>query len=290
MTVLRALALGLALAAGSLGAPDSSSGDAAAQRVAPEGAPARVVSMNLCTDQFALMLAAPGQLVSVSHISADPLTSPMAEEAAAYTLNHGSAEQIYLMRPDLVLAHPWTDQTAIAMLRRLGLRVVQVPGVETLADITDRLAQVGALLGREDAAQTLIRQFETDLAALATPPRRPRAALYGANGYTTGEGSLSHEILTRAGFRNIAAEVAPSATGQIALELLVVASPDLVLRSQAYPGASQAEEILHHPALEALIAAGAGHETSPDWACGTPRVVEALRRLIEMRETMATPP
>ena len=34
-------------------------------------APARVVSMNLCTDQLAMMLAAPGQLVSVSHLATE---------------------------------------------------------------------------------------------------------------------------------------------------------------------------------------------------------------------------
>ncbi len=142
--------------------------------------------MNLCTDQFALMLAAPGQLVSVSYVSADPVTSPMADAAATYPLNYGSAEQIYLMRPDLVLAHPWSDPTAIAMLRRLGVHVVQVPGVERLTDIPDRLAQVGVLLGRQDHAQTLIRQFEADLAALGTHPPGARAAFFGANGYSMG--------------------------------------------------------------------------------------------------------
>ena len=271
MPLLRALIFGLAFAAGPSGAQE---------------APQRVVSMNLCTDQFALMLAAPGQLVSVSHVATDPLSSPMAEVAAAYPINRGSAEQIYLMRPDLVLAHPWTDPTALAMLRRLGVEVVQVPGVQRLADIPERLATFGALLGREEAAETLIRQFETDLEALAALPPGPRAAFYGANGYSLGEGSLSHEILTRAGFRNIAPEIGRSDSGQIALELLVMAAPDLILRSALYPGASRSEEILHHPALQSLIAAGRGLDVGSDWACGTPHVVAALRDLVDLRRAM----
>ncbi len=273
MKALRALLLGLAVVAGPLGA----------QTPQP---PQRVVSMNLCTDQFALMLAAPGQLVSVSHVATDPLSSPMAEAAAAYPPNHGGAEQIYLMRPDLVLAHPWSDPTAIAMLRRLGLTVVQVPGVQHLSDIPDRLATVGALLGREQAAEAMIRQFESDLAALGSEPPGPSAAFYGANGYSMGEGSLSHEILTRAGFRNIAPDIGRSESGQIALELLVMAAPDLILRTALYPGASRSEEILHHPALQSLIAAGAGIELGADWACGTPHVVAALRDLVALRRTM----
>ena len=275
MRPLRALVVGLALVAGPLGAQDP---------------PQRVVSMNLCTDQFALMLAAPGQLVSVSYISADPVTSPLADLAAAYPLNHGSAEEIYLLAPDLVLADPWTDPAALAMLRRLGIRVEQVEGVRALSDIPDRLRRFGDLLGRQDAAKALIDQFESDLATLTAPQDGPRAVIYFPNGYSLGEGSLSHEILTRAGFRNIATELTPSATGQIALELLVLAAPDLIIRDRPYPGASRAEELMHHPALAALIAGGAGHESGPDWACGTPRVIAALRALVEMRQRIEAAP
>ena len=275
MRPLCALAFGLALVAGPLGAQDP---------------PQRVVSMNLCTDQFALMLAAPGQLVSVSYISADPVTSPLADLAAAYPLNHGSAEEIYLLAPDLVLTDPCTDPAALAMLRRLGIRVEQVEGVRALSDIPDRLRRFGDLLGRQDAAKALIDQFESDLATLTAPQDGPRAVIYFPNGYSLGEGSLSHEILTRAGFRNIATELTPSATGQIALELLVLATPDLIIRDRPYPGASRAEELMHHPALAALIAGGAGHESGPDWACGTPRVIAALRALVDMRQRIEAAP
>ena len=275
MRLLRALALGLSVVAGPSGAQD---------------APQRVVSMNLCTDQFALMLAAPDQLVSVSYISADPVTSPLADLAARYPLNHGSAEEIYLLAPDLVLADPWTDPAALSMLRRLGIAVVQVEGVRQLSDIPARLRRFGELLGRQAEAEALIGQFETDLAALSAPQDGPRAVIYFPNGYSLGEGSLSHEILTRAGFRNIATELTPSATGQIALELLVMAAPDLIIRDRPYPGASRAEELMHHPALAALIAAGAGHESGPDWACGTPRVIAALRALVEMRQMIEAAP
>ena len=46
-------------------------------------APRRVVSINLCTDQLAMMLAAPGQLVSVSQLAGDPHSSAMAEAGEA---------------------------------------------------------------------------------------------------------------------------------------------------------------------------------------------------------------
>jgi iron complex transport system substrate-binding protein len=39
--------------------------------------PRRVVSMNLCTDQLAMLVAAPGQLLSVSRIARDPRVSAL---------------------------------------------------------------------------------------------------------------------------------------------------------------------------------------------------------------------
>ena len=64
---------------------------AAALAAAPAhaDAPRRVVSMNLCTDQLAMLVAGEGQLLSVSPLSADPRGSAMADVAAGYPLNHG---------------------------------------------------------------------------------------------------------------------------------------------------------------------------------------------------------
>src|SRR5690606_34859374 len=75
---------------------------------AASAAPARVVSMNVCTDQMAMLVAADGQLRSVTHLATDPQTSAMVDEAKAFPVNHGLAEEIFLMRPDLVLAGTYT--------------------------------------------------------------------------------------------------------------------------------------------------------------------------------------
>jgi iron complex transport system substrate-binding protein len=252
-------------------------------------APQRVVSMNLCTDQLALMLAAPGQLISVSDIARDPLTSPMADAAADVPINHGGAEQIYLLNPDLVVASIYSNPAVLDMLRRLGIRVEQLDIVQTLDEVPERVADMGALLGREARADAIIAQYQADLAALTTPPDGPRAAFYYPNGYTLGTGSMSDQILTRAGFRNIADELSPTAAGRVALELLVLADPALIVSSANYAGASRSEAILSHPALQSVIAAGEAHTSTADWVCGTPHVIRAIRDLAETRTRMTAP-
>lgn len=50
--------------------------------------PKRVVSINVCTDQLAILLAREGQLQSVSYLSQDPELSVMAAKARQLPANH----------------------------------------------------------------------------------------------------------------------------------------------------------------------------------------------------------
>lgn len=247
--------------------------------------PNRVVSMNLCTDQLALMLADEGQLISVSRIAHDPLTSALYDQALAFPINHGGAEEIFLLQPDLVLAGVWSDPATIAMLQSLGIEVAQVGVADSLADVPALMREVGALLGREAVAERIVAEFEANLQQLMTQPDEggSRAAFYYPNGYTLGTGTLSHDIVTRAGFAHIAEELGRSSSGRVALELMVLARPDLVIGTSPYPGASRSEEILRHPALLSLTEAARGAESGPDWICGTPKVLEALAEMSDLR-------
>ncbi len=253
----------------------------AAALAAPAGAaPARVVSVNLCTDQLAMLLAAPGQLVSVSHLARDPMVSAMADRAAAMPVNFGSAEEVFALAPDLVLAGTFSTRATVAMLRRLGIPVLEVPPVASLAEARAQIAAVGAALGREGAAAALLAALDQGLAALAAPPGpRPRVALYGANGWTGGAATLSGELVALAGLDNIAAALGLAAGGFVPLELLLVAAPDLVLPGRVYPGASRAEEILSHPALRRAARIAPARPAEADWICGTPHLLRALAAL-----------
>ncbi|MCC1480232.1 ABC transporter substrate-binding protein [Roseibaca sp. Y0-43] len=245
------------------------------------GPPERVVSINLCTDQLAMLLAAPGQLLSVSHISHDPNVSVMRDQALGYPVNHGQAEEVFAMAPDLVLAGQFTSSYTVGLLRRLGVEVAQLPIVTSLDQIPDAIRDMGRLLGREDHAEAVAEQFTADLAALrADPDRRPRAALHYANNYTSGDKSLANDILTAAGLANIALEAGLSGGGVLPMERLIMLMPDLIISGEAYPGASRSEAVLTHPALDALRDRHAGRAiTDAEWVCGTPTVLRAIARL-----------
>ncbi|MEL7460741.1 MAG: ABC transporter substrate-binding protein [Pseudomonadota bacterium] len=238
----------------------------------------KVVSMNVCTDQLAMLVAGPDQILSLSHLARDPSQSAMAIEALRFGVNHGRAEEIFLAAPDVVLASTFSNPATIAMLRRVGVEVIAFPPAQSLADIPDRLAQMGEVLKRPAAAAERIAAFETDLAAL---PRREgvRAALYGPGGYYRGPRTLAGDILNAAGLATVSDTVGRDVGGFVSLEEMVMAAPDLLITPDAPNAPSRSHAVLEHPALGAVTAERAF--TNRNWVCGTPAVLDAARALIE---------
>lgn len=242
--------------------------------------------MNLCTDQLAMLLADEDQLISVSHLARDERSSAMAEVAEDYPINHGRAEEVFLLAPDLVVTGVFSAAVASEMLERLGVRVVRFSPASSLEDVRAHILRMGAVLGREEAAAAMAARFDADLARLrAEAAVRPRAALYAPNGYSSGDRTLAGEILAAAGFDNIAAEIGFSAGGILPMEVLMMAQPDLVVTSERFPAASRAEELFDHPALDGG-AGGTAPRTSHDWVCGTPFVLRAVAEMAEARRAL----
>jgi len=242
-----------------------------------QAGPPRVVSMNLCTDQLVMQIADPDQIISLSAMARDEHSSAMRDEAHEYAQNTGSAEQIYLTKPDLILAGLYTEKASVNMLQSLGLQVEIFDPEESFDNIRDNILRMGDLLGHPDRAARMVADFDQRLADLQSGiTTRPRAALYGANGYTSGVQSLSHHILTAAGFDNIAQELGLTWGGRIPLERLIVLNPDVVITGRPFRGHSRGEEILRHPALAPFKMAA---HTDARWVCGTPLVLDAIQDL-----------
>lgn len=210
-------------------------------------APQRVASLNLCADQLALLLARPGQLVSVSRLGADPLDSPLAVRARGLHHNNGRMESVAHLRPDLVLTGGFANLHAGALARRLGARVVDVPAADDLAGVRRNIRAVASALGDRSAGERLIARMDADLGPL--PPGRPALFLTGG-GYTIRPDSLGATVLAHAGLRQ---QDVPN--GRVDLERLIANPPEVLVVSRYRPGqASLNARWLDHPALKALPA------------------------------------
>ena len=244
--------------------------------------PARIVSMNLCTDQLLMLLADRERIASVSYLSARPDASAMAQQTEGLHLNHGLAEQILPLEPDLVIAGTFTTRPTVFLLRKLGYRVFEMPVASSLDDIRANIRRLAAAIGESARGETLIAAFDNRLAALQTSSdeKRPLTALYWANSMTSGKGTLAEAITAAAGLRNLAVELGLAGSWQLPLETLLAAGPDALVMGRMRKEPALANETFRHPALQQ------GFSDRPSlrienryWICGTPFVAGAVERL-----------
>ncbi len=251
-------------------------------------APERVVSINLCSDQLLVLLAEPEQIASVSHLASRPENSFVAEAAKQLPQNHARIEELLTLRPDLLLASPYSDPRLLQALRRFGLRVEVIPTANDLAAIQQNIQKMGQLLGQQARAQQMIDEMQQRLANLdiSHDGEPPGAIFYQPRGYTAGLGTLQHSALLLAGWRNLAAEADIEGFQPIDLERLLLAQPKRIFTSPvSSEHASRAERLLQHPALRAL------RPEEPfavvdfkHWICGGPMFVDAVEALHRERQ------
>lgn len=245
-------------------------------------APRRVVSMNVCTDQMAMLVADKGQLHSVSYLATDGSTSALAAEANSYVVNHGLAEEIFLMKPDLVIAGTYTTRTTVDLLKRLGFAVEEFAPEASIAQVRANLQRMGKLLGRQQRADQLVAEMDAEIGRLKTiKVHDVDLALYYANGFTSGNGTLVADIVGIAGLENLADKLGISGTGQLPLEVLVLARPDLIaIDASSERGPALAKQNFAHPAFRAVTSQHQAVQLDSRYTiCGGPFTLVAARIL-----------
>jgi len=249
-------------------------------------APQRVVTVNLCLDQLALRLAAPGQLVGISYLSLDPRISVQVERAHSIAPVRASVESILALRPDLVIFDSAAHANIKRLVRSAGVPILEVPWAASLEDAEGLVARIAGALGRDAEGQALIADMREQRRRLTWPgPPTALAAVLQANRRTSGKGSLMDELLRLAGYRNLAAELGIAAYGRLPLESLLAGQPDLlVLDGNANLHPARATEFFDHHVLKSLAGKARLVSVPVKYSiCAGPENFEAMRLLAEAR-------
>ncbi|MFW2828610.1 ABC transporter substrate-binding protein [Sphingomonas sp. ID0503] len=244
--------------------------------------PRRIVSTNLCADQYLLALADRRQIAALTMNARDPSMSAAAGRAAGLPTIRGTAEDVLALDPDLILT--MTDATGAAFSALAGrrYRTLAVPPANSIAEIEAQIDAVAAAVGHPDRGKALKGALETTLVSLPRPGRGRVAAYYQRRGFLTGRGTLVDELMTRLGLVNLATTLGRPALSQLPLEQIVAARPDvLIVDEETVRASDQGTEMLGHPAL-----AGIPRLTIPGaWTiCGGPayaRAAESLARQLK---------
>ena len=241
------------------------------------GKPSRIVSLDLCTDQLLVELVGRERIAAVTHLAADPAVSAIPAKAKGIPITRGAAEDVLRYDPDLILAGPFGVSPTVDLLRRLKRNVVVVPLPSDLDGVRAAVRTVAAAVGEEPKGEAMIAAFDRRLAqprAAGRPARHaPRRSSTRSADRSPVRGSLADAVLAAAGFRNKAADYRLTRGGQVPLELLVAAPPDLlVLSSAADEYRTALADNLRHPVLRRLRQRHASLELPWQlWLCGTPQ-------------------
>jgi iron complex transport system substrate-binding protein len=241
--------------------------------VPAEAAPRRVASLNLCTDELVLMLAAPAQIVSVTHLAQAQAETPLWRRARRYRRNDGSLISVVPMRPDLVVTMGGGARDRLRIAERLGIRTLDLPFAQSLADVETSIGRVAAALGRRQAGAALLRR----IAALkASRPAGGADTIWiGGGGRTVSADGLEAQWMALAGMRQ------RSMRGdRVSLETLLVRPPAVLLRSDYRQGQySRGQRWLAHPAARRPLGARVIATDGRLWTCMGPLLIDEIARL-----------
>ena len=254
--------------------------------------PRRIVSLNVCADQLLLLMAERSRIAALTHFATDPDFSNMTREAQGVPRNHGRAEEVLALRPDLVIAGEFSAVDTVNALKRLKLRVETLPNAASLPDVRAGIRRVAGWIGDAARGEALVAEFDRRLAAIPVPRdgAPPVLALYQTRGFTATRGSLAHAAIEAAGFRNLAVDLAPESGARLSLEALVRRRIDAFVVTDETEGAWSIEaESLTHPALRRVLA-GKPFVTlnSRLWVCDTPFILDAITRMAALHRALGT--
>jgi iron complex transport system substrate-binding protein len=220
------------------------------------GAPAanlpRLVSMNVCTDQLVLALADPEQILGLSRFSRDGWQSK-AGDISRYPVLSGGAEDVLLIRPDIVVVSAFDKRSTRELLKAKGLHLAELAVPRTLDEARQQIREAGDITGHPDRAAAEIARLDAALARArrAVSERHFRVLPLSRRGWVAGSDSFVGSLLAESGLRSAAGDLGFSFGGFASLEAIVNLRPDFIVVSQAGDTArDDGQAFLLHPALE----------------------------------------
>lgn len=214
--------------------------------------PERIVSLNLCADQYLMVLADRDQVASLTHHAQNPELSYQAKQAESWPVSRGSAEELMKLQPDLVIASKIRRPAIRAFLSTRNVQVVEIGPAHSYEDIIRQARLIGDAIGQPERADAFITDMDKRLKRSEDrqSARALTAAHYQRRGFLTGSNTLFSDIMAKAGLQNIAASLGAGRTQHISMETLLYRRPDvLIISSPLQEGADLGSDLLKHPAL-----------------------------------------
>lgn len=232
-----------------------------AEFICGEPLPRRIISMTLGTDEILLSLVNQKRIIALTHYADDPEISNVAHQAkdVPNRIRQAGVEQITALEPDRILLASYTAGDVVKQLTEMGFPVVRLETFTSIEGIKDNIRTVGRVVNASKEAEEVIagmthrlRNLEEEISNLE---ERPGVLAYSPGGWTAGRETTFHEMVIRAGGRNLAAEAGVKGHKKLSLERIVMLDPEIIILSTWPPeGSDYLNQFRSDPVLNHLSA------------------------------------
>lgn len=202
-------------------------------------------------------------------------------------------EVLASVEPDLVIAWAGSDLSALSRVVERGGGRVETVRLERLSHVRTTIEQIGAWVGRSEAASSLAASFSATLARAGmegAAPARPRMLWIVSSEplVVAGPETLIHDVIEVAGGENAAASVG-APWPRLGIESIVALDPDVLVWPEG-PGLFPAGELSTRIGWRSLAAVEAGrvlvvdaellHDAGPEIADAALDLARRLKRMV----------
>ncbi len=130
--------------------------------------PTRILTLSMHTDIIALGMVTTDKLVGINALLDDPYSSNIVDKAKKIPvkIKEPSTEEIFALKPDLIIASGWTSADTVSALRDLGFPVIVTPIVASLADTQATIKLVAQALDEEEKGDRILAKMKEELAEI----------------------------------------------------------------------------------------------------------------------------
>src|SRR6202035_4673290 len=206
------------------------------------------------------------------------------DDARRFRILSGGAEDILVLRPDIVVASQFDKRSTRELLKEKGLHLAEFAVPRNLGEVKAQIREMGDVVGHPDRARAEIARLDDAIArarqAVAAKPYR--VLPLSRRGWLSGSDSLVSSLLAETGLFNAAGDLGITFGGFASLEAIVNLKPDFIVVADASERAEDdGHAFLLHPALERLYPPSR-RIVIPErlTVCGGVMIADALDRLV----------
>ncbi|MFT4090661.1 MAG: ABC transporter substrate-binding protein [Asticcacaulis sp.] len=163
-------------------------------------APLKVVSLDMCADQYALGLLPRENLLGVS-VRSRHGDSYFREKAVAVPQRRLSLETLLMLKPDAVVRTWGGDLKLLSGLEARGIKIIQINEVSDFSQAGSEVTRIAALMGVPEAGTKQAALMQKAVAGKSAVGKGRQVLYYTPSAWSAGSDTWVGEIFKTLGFR-----------------------------------------------------------------------------------------